>query len=164
MGSRMTSLQVPAFGNAKPVLLPAFFPEQPGKWLLVREAVREGDRKVDYPFMAGDQPYIPASLPALVPEQEAAMSLVGYNLQGDLQATAHIVGADGKDSGEGVVRVIERMPDRADGAARLKASFRPPQLAPGEYTLLVTVTDAAGASQTSTTPFVVRSGGSGAGS
>jgi hypothetical protein len=49
----------------------------------------------------------------------------------------------------------------------MKASFRPPQLAPGEYTLLVTVTDAAGASQTSTTSFVIqngRSSGSGAGS
>jgi VWFA-related protein len=159
IGSRTASLQVPAFGDAKPVLLPAFFPEPPGKWLLVREAAREGDRKVDYPFMVGDQPYIPASRPVLAPEQEAAMSLVGYHLQpGDLRATAHIVGADGHDAGEGVVRVIQRLPDGADGQARVKASFRPPQLAPGEYTLLVTVTDPAGVSQTSTTPFVISSG------
>jgi VWFA-related protein len=156
IGSRVASVQVPAFAADKPVLLQPFFPETPGKWLMVREVAREGDRKVDYPFMAGEQPYIPASRPTLAPGQDAAMSLVAYHLQpGDLQAKAQVLRADGQEAGEGVVRVIKRVSNPKDGSDRVMASFRPPQLQPGEYTVLVTVTDAAGASQTSTATFVV---------
>jgi len=157
IGSRVASVQVPAFGGAKPVLLPPFFPETPGKWLMVREAAKPDDRKVDYPFMAGEQPYIPASLPALTPGQDAAMSLVAYHLKpgGDLQASAQVLRADGQDAGQGVVRVINRASNPKDGSDRVMASFRPPQLSPGEYTVLVTVTDAGGASQTSSATFIV---------
>ena len=50
-----------------------FFPETPGRWLMIRESkTRQG--KADYPFMAKDKPYIPASRPVLEPDREAAMA------------------------------------------------------------------------------------------
>lgn len=159
-GLKVASLEVPAFAQAGPVLLPPFFPEAPGRWLVVREAkARQG--KADYPFMARDKPYIPASRPALEPEREVAMALVGYHLAaGPLTAQALVMTAEGKEAGEGKVALLAREtaaggPDRPD---RITATFRPPRLQPGEYELLLTVTDSQGVSRTSATPFVVGTG------
>jgi VWFA-related protein len=157
-GLKVASLEVPAFAQAGPVLLPPFFPETPGRWLIVRESKsRQG--KAEYPFMAGDKPYIPASKPALEPEREAAMAVVGYHLAaGPLTAQAVVMTAEGKEAGEGKVALLNRE-TTAGGPDRLTATFRPPHLQPGEYELLLTVTDAKGASQTSVTPFVVSAPG-----
>ncbi len=174
---RVVPLQVPAMKEADgPVLLPPFFPEPQGKWLIVREAPREGDRQVPYPFMLGEEPYIPASLPVLAAGQEARMSLVGYNLDldgGPVRVESKILTQDGRDLGPADLKVTTlpqpaAAPETpgtpgtpgppADGAERLQASFRPSSLQPGEYLLLVTLTDTRGRSESSSTPFVVRSG------
>ncbi|HEX9944321.1 MAG TPA: VWA domain-containing protein [Thermoanaerobaculia bacterium] len=154
-GMRVASVEVPAFSQGAPVLLPPFFPEPAGRWLIVREAkARQGE--VPYPFMSRDQPYIPASRPALLPGQDARVSLVGYRLgDGQLTAQAMVMTADGKEVGEGRIEVLGREQGTGDGPDRLAATFRPPQLPPGEYLLLVTVTNAQGAAETSVAPFVV---------
>jgi len=159
-GLKVTSLEVPAFAQGGPVLLPPFFPETPGRWLMVREAKsRQGN--ADYPFMARNQPYIPASLPALEPGRDAAMALVGYHLAaGPLAVQAVVLTAEGKEAGEGKIAMLNRETPSGDGPDRLTATFRPPQLQPGEYELLVTLTDAKGTAQTSVTPFVIRPPGS----
>jgi VWFA-related protein len=159
MGLRVATVHVPAFTAADPVLLPAFFPEPAGKWLIVREAVREGDRQVPYPFMAGEEPYIPASLPAVGPGEEARVSLVGYHLQdGELQAEAKILTAEGQDAGAGEVRLVQRHGRGADGTDRVTAAFKAPRLKPGEYLLMITLTGRNGGAETSVTPFVVKGG------
>ena len=158
-GLKVATVHVPAFAAADPVLLPAFFPEPAGKWLIVREAAGEGDRQVPYPFMAGEEPYIPASLPTLGPGEEARVSLVGYHLrEGDLQAEAKILTAEGQEAGAGEVRVVQRYGRGEDGADRVAAAFKAPRLEPGEYLLMITLTDASGGAETSVTPFVVVSG------
>ena len=155
---RVQPLHVPAFAQAGPVLLPPFFPEPMNKWLLAREQ-RENQVQVPYPFLQAEQPYIPASKPVLGAGQEAAVSLVAYNLPaGDLKAQAKVLSRDGKELGAGELRLLERENGTPD---RLKATFRPPQLAPGEYQLQVTLVDASGATQTSSTVFVVGKGASG---
>lgn len=155
---RVTPLRVPAFAQAGTVLLPPFFPEPPNKWLLAREQ-RENQAQVPYPFLQQQQAYIPASKPVLGPQQEAAVSLVAYNLPaGDLRAQAKVLSKDGKELGTGELRLLEREGGTPD---RLKATFRPPQLEPGEYRLQVTLVDANGAAQTSSTSFVVGKGASG---
>jgi VWFA-related protein len=157
-GLKVASLEVPAFAQAGPVLLPPFFPETPGRWLVVREAkARQG--KAEYPFMARDKPYIPASRPALEPERDAAMALVGYHLAaGPLTAHALVMTAEGKEAGEGKVALLNRE-TASGGPDRLTATFRPPRLQPGEYELLLTVTDSQGTASTSVTPFVVNAPG-----
>jgi VWFA-related protein len=156
-GLKVSSLQVPAFGQAGKVLLPPFFPEPAGKWLTVREAQRQGDRKVPYPFLVKEEPYIPASMPVLAPGQEARLTLVGYNLgvAGGVKAESKVLTADGREVGPGDLRVLEREPGGPATPDQLIASFRPSALQPGEYVLLVTVTDGKGASQTSAASFQI---------
>lgn len=161
-GVRAVPVAVPAFAQPLPVLLPPFFPEPRGKWLMVREAPR-GEQKSapPYPFMARQEPYIPASLPSLASGVPAAVSLVGYNLPaGALKAEARVVAMDGKDLGAGELKVGEREQGGASGPDRLAATFRPPQgLAPGEYRLVVTLTDGQGAVQKSDILFEVAAAG-----
>ncbi|HKH46632.1 MAG TPA: VWA domain-containing protein [Thermoanaerobaculia bacterium] len=155
---RVVPVRVPAFAEAGPFLLPPFFPEAPGKWLMAREAPREGQtQNVDYPFMQDKQPYIPASKPVLTPGQEAPLSLVAYNLgSGDIKAQAKVLSLDGKELGAGDLKLLG---SEAGSPSRLKASFRPPALQPGEYRLRVTLVDPSGATHSSTTAFSVGGGG-----
>jgi hypothetical protein len=144
---------VPAFGKG-PALLPPLFPEPGNRWLIVREAQR--GPQVAYPFMARQQPFVPASRPALAAGAEVPLALVGYDLgAGDLKADARILAADGKEVGSGGVRILQREAATAEGPDRLLAAFRPPGLPPGEYTLRVTLTGAAGPAGASSAPFVV---------
>ncbi len=155
-GMRVSSLEVPAFSQAAPMLLPPFFPEPADRWLMVREVkVREGE--VPYPFMSRKEPYVPASLPVLLPDQAVPLSLIGYGLgTGRLKAQAMVMTADGKEVGEGMIGLVGRESGGAEGPDRLNATFQPPQLQPGDYLLLITVTTATGAAETSVAPFVGR--------
>ena len=153
-GIKSVTVQVPEFAKAEPVLLPAFFPEPAGKWLTVRES--RPDAQAVYPFLIGDQPYIPASLPRLTPGQEAQVSLVAWNLRpGELQAEARIRTPDGRDAGAGRLRIVQRH-GASSGPESLSAVFEPPAgLAPGEYLLTVTLTGPAGEKQSSVSSFLV---------
>ena len=157
MGLQVATVHVPELAQAGPVLLPAFFPEPQGKWLIVREAAREGDREVPYPFVLGTQPYVPASMPVLAAGQGSSVSLVGYRLKpGELRAEAKVLTADGREAGAGTIEGLERLETAADGSDRMVAIFAPPAgLQPGDYMLMVTVIDSAGASETSVAPFQI---------
>ncbi len=153
---RVTPVEVPAFGNGQAALLPAFFPEPPGRWVMVPETPREGQPRPAYPFMLKEQPYIPASLPVLIPGQPAAVVLQGYNLSGDLKADVKVLSADGKEVPGGAFTIAGK---EGGSPVRVSATFQPPALQPGEYTLQVTLTDGAGKADTSTARFAV--GGAG---
>jgi len=157
MGLQVATVHVPELTQAGPVLLPAFFPEPQGKWLIVREAARQGDREVPYPFMLGTQPYVPASMPVLAAGQGSSVSLVGYRLKpGALRAEAKVLTADGREAGAGTIEGLERLETAADGSDRMVAIFAPPAgLQPGDYMLMVTVIDSAGAAETSVAPFQI---------
>ncbi|HEY3570607.1 MAG TPA: VWA domain-containing protein [Thermoanaerobaculia bacterium] len=154
-GLRVASLEVPAFAQGSPVLLPAFFPEPPNRWLMIRQT-KTRKEEIPYPFMARDRPYVPASKPLLTPGAEAVMALTGYHLgAGPLAAQAMIMTADGKEIGAGKVKVLGHEAAAGDGPERLTTTFQPPALPPGDYELLVTVSDPQGKSETSVTPFAV---------
>jgi hypothetical protein len=150
---------VPAFAQAGPFLLPPFFPEPPGKWLMTREAPRgaaTAGQDVPYPFMMREQPYIPASRPVLGSGQDAQLSLVVYNLgDGEVSTSAKVLGADGKEMQSADLTVTDRERGGAARPDRLTASFKAPPLSPGEYRLQVTLSAGSGARQTSSIPFVV---------
>jgi VWFA-related protein len=156
-GLRSQALVVPAFAEPAAVLLPPFFPEAPGHWLMVRETGRGEQQTAPYPFVMEERAYIPASRPVLAAGQEAAVALVGYNLPaGGLKAAARVLAADGKDLGEGDLKIGKRENPNAGGEDRLSATFRPPAgLVPGEYQLVIVLTDAQGATHNSNTRFVV---------
>jgi VWFA-related protein len=157
-GLRVLPLEVPAFAQAAPVLLPPFFPEAPGRWLMVREQPRGEQKDVPYPFMLKDQPYIPSSKPVIGPGQEAQVALVGYNLgSGDVQVRAQVFGADGKEVAPGQIQVLGRESGGAAGPDRMVGTFKVPNLQPGEYTLQVTLS-AGGQADTSSARFTVKGG------
>jgi hypothetical protein len=159
---RVVPVEVPQFAQAEPVLLPPFFPEPANRWLLAREAPRSGQEpnQVPYPFMLKDQPYIPSSRPVLASGQATQVALVGYNLgTGELKAQSKVLTPDGREVGPAEIQLVESEP--GSSPHRLTATFRPPQLQPGQYVLQVTVTNAAGKAETSTTPFVVGAATSG---
>jgi hypothetical protein len=157
MGVKVATVHVPEFAPDDPVLLPALFPEPGDRWLTVREAPRQGDRAVPYPFTAGSETYMPASLPVLAAGEPARIALIGYHFRpGELRAEARVLTADGREAGAGTIEGLERREPAADSSDRLVAAFATPAgLKPGDYMLMVTVTDSAGASETSVTPFQV---------
>jgi len=98
----------------------------------------------------------------LTPGQDSRLVLVGYNLKpGDWRAHAQGMGADGKEMPGGAFKVVDKEVGSGNGPTRLLATFQPPAgLAPGNYSLRVTLTDGGGQAQTSSSPFAV--GGAGA--
>ncbi len=163
-GKRAQVLTVPAFGSTAPVLLPPFFPEVVGRWMVVRELPRGEQRNASYPFTVGDRSYVPAALPALAPGEQAAVALVGYNLgEGELAARATVQSKDGRDLGAGEIRVSGREPGQGGRPDVYRAVFRAPLgLAPGEYRLVVTITGPGG-SQTVSSRFIVAAAAAAAG-
>ncbi|HEV8237847.1 MAG TPA: VWA domain-containing protein [Thermoanaerobaculia bacterium] len=147
---RVNEVVVPAAGE--PALLPPFFPEAAGRWLVVRETLAQGEAQPPYPFMLSGAPFIPASRPLLAAGQAANVVLQGYNLGGDLTAKVEVLGADGTVQPGGVLEL-----GKASGSAPrvVTGTFKAPQLRPGEYRLRVTVTDGAGKSATSVGAFAV---------
>jgi hypothetical protein len=144
-GMRVVPLTVPAFAQAGPVLLPPLFPEPAGRWLLVPEAQREGEKRPDYPFMLDGAPFIPAGSPVLTPRQETRLELAGWNLgDGDLRAVVRVTAADGREVQGGALKIVQR--EKGTGAApdRLLATFRPGELPPGEYRLAIQLTGPTG--------------------
>jgi len=159
--AKVLPLEVPAFTQAATVLLPPFFPETPGRWLLVRKNA-EAPKDIPYPFQMQSQPFIPAALPVLRPGEETAVALMGYHLQpGVLKADSRVFSQAGEEIGSGEVHLGSRQAGATIEPDRVSATFRPPALKPGEYMLLITLTDAAGKAETSTTSFVVGKGASG---
>jgi VWFA-related protein len=152
---RVTEIEVPAFASGEAALLPALFPEPPGRWVMVRETQQPGQAQPPYPFMVKDQPYIPSSRPVLAPGQSAAVVLQGYNLgTGDWKAEAKVLAADGKEMPGGALKLAGKE-GSGGGPVRVSATFEPPALGPGEYLLQVTVTDGAGKAETSVARFAV---------
>src|SRR4029077_18999146 len=77
LSAKVLPLEVPAFTQPAAVLLPPFFPETPGRWLLVRENA-EAPKDVPYPFQMQSEGFIPAALPVLRPGEESRVALMGY--------------------------------------------------------------------------------------
>jgi VWFA-related protein len=163
-GMRVVPIEVPESrqaGPSEPILLPPFFPESKGQWLVTRETQRPGRRDVPLPFRLGDQAFLPAATPILG-GGESRFALLGYNLadEGELRVRSQVLTADGRELQAGDLSLVSRATGEA-GTDRLELSFRPPTLQPGEYLLRVTVTDAAGKAGTATTRFVVAAEGPG---
>lgn len=155
-GLATVSLEVPAYEDASPVLLPPFFVENQRRWFLVREKAPEFERSVIYPFTVNGEPYVPSAHPLLTLDDESQVCLVAYNLGEDAAVDGHIVAADGSVVATAELGRVERTVTGIDGLDKFLATFSPGDLAKGTYTLQVALTDArTGAKQTNSIPFSV---------
>ena len=157
-GVQTARVEVPAYGQTQPVLLPPFFMEDRQKWLLVRENSHEGQQaSVIYPFTVEGQPYVPSARPTLHGESTAKLCLVAYNLgKGDVSVQGQVVAADGKSSVSGHLSKVQRTATGIQGLDKLLATFDSTGLNAGNYVLQVAVTDPkTGVRHASSLPFQV---------
>ncbi len=151
-------LSVPSFEQQETVMLPPFFLEEPGRWLLVRERqdIRAGSSTV-YPFTINGQPYVPAVRPEIGRDEDANFCLVAYNLSdGAVTLDGEVVNSVGETMAGGRLELVERTATGILGLDKLLARFAPSGLAAGHYTLKVALVDpATGRSLSNSIPFSV---------
>ncbi|MEE8524374.1 MAG: VWA domain-containing protein [Thermoanaerobaculia bacterium] len=143
-GVETATVEVPAYELGEPTLLPPFFIDTPGRWLLVRAPVDEGADSVVYPFTVDGEPYVPAARAKLSESEAAKLCLVAYNLgPGELRVDARVLDREGRPVPGGRLSRVERTLTGIAGFDKLLTSFRPQGLSPGSYTLEIEVTDPA---------------------
>src|SRR5262249_49659903 len=126
--TRTARFTVSAMPGGAPALLPPFFVDAPGRWLMARAAARPDAGKAEYPFTIGPESFVPAAEPALENGGEARLALVLYNF-GDpdksppLALRAEVLSADGR-AFPASVTVAGRTSLDAGGARRLLLVFR----------------------------------------
>jgi VWFA-related protein len=140
---------VPKMPGGEPTLLPPFFEEAPGRWLMVRGNPRPDapPRPADYPFAIAGDSFIPSVLPVVAPDGAADVAVVAYNFgaaasPAPLDVRAEIVGPDGT-SRPASVTVARRSDVERGGGRKLSFKFQAAGLAPGRYALKVAVADPA---------------------
>ncbi len=157
-GVQSVKLTVPEYRQEQPELLPPFFVEQPGRWVLVREKAAQGKQTVVYPFTVNGDPYVPSAKPVVRPGQPSELVLVAYNLQrGNLELKGTVVTEDGRELDNiGDLQLVERTPTGIGGLDKLLARFRVDDLRTGNYTLKVALSQrGAGGIQVNSIPFSV---------
>ena len=143
-----TNVTVPEIPGQAPTVLPPFFEEPAGRWLMVRGAPRADapPRPADYPFAIAGDSFIPSVLGSVSAADTARVAVVAYNLGAPvakpepLDVRAEIVGADGK-ARPAAVTVASRSDVERGAGRKVLLDFKPQGLAPGRYALKVAVTD-----------------------
>jgi len=155
-------LSVPDFAAGAPTLSRPLFPEPMGKWVMVTEE-QARRRAVPYPFMLGEQPFIPAAAPVIARKGETRIPLLAYNLgEGELTVFCRLLGADGKEASGVEVSKVERLAGASPGTSALVVHLTHAGLSPGTYTLEVEVSGAgagAGKPLTTSAPVTVEGRG-----
>ena len=150
------SVRVPEIPGGAVTVLPPFFPEPAGRWLMVRANPRADapQRAADYPFAVGGEPFIPAALPTVAPGTETQVAVFTYNVTAKVAALSvkgEVVGADGQ-SRVVPLTIVKASDVERGGGRKLMLTWKPEGLAPGRYVLKVAVSGAGEA----TSPFEVR--------
>ena len=131
-----TSVKVNEVPGVAAVVLPPFFREPAGKWVMVKSTPRADSptRTAEYPFALEGESFIPAALPTLDSSSTADVVVATYNFAGKdklepLQVSSEITGPDGKTRPI-EVQVVKRSDKERSGGRALLLSLqtrRPPR-------------------------------------
>ena len=139
--TRIAQVSVPDFDGAQAALLPPFFIEPEGSWLL-GEQKSEGAVD-DYPLTFGGRKLIPAARPYLRPNSALPVLLVAHNLgPGELEEACRLVPTAGGEPIELDLRLEGRAAGGAPGVERMTARIGTLNARPGDYRLEVTLRQA----------------------
>lgn len=140
---RSVPLTVPTYEEQGTIVLPPFFLETPGRWLLVRERLDDArPGSTIYPFTLKGEPYVPSARPVVARGGETSLCLVAYNLgTGSISLDGEVVNALGQPVEGGLLHLVERTATGIDGYDKLLARFSSTGLEAGHYTLKVVVRD-----------------------
>ena len=124
-------------------LQPPLFPEQPGKWVLIREEESEQRTDVAFPFLRSGEPFIPAARPEVTAGDETPISLVGTDLgAGPVSIRTQVFRPDGEHVADGGEVVLAPGAQAGSGLSQLSGVFvAGKKLSAGDYILSVVVTD-----------------------
>jgi VWFA-related protein len=132
-GFASAPLHVPVAGEAS--FAPALLDESDG-WVMVKAPNRAA--APEYPFVAGENVFVPAVQPALKAGQHYEVALMTRNVPLDtLQVTARIDGNGATQAAP--LSLLGRTPADSSGGVKLMFQLTPPKLAPGEYQLVMTM-------------------------
>ncbi len=152
---RSLDLTVPDFVADSPALLSPFFVEAPGRWMMAREELAPGEELPAFPFMIGQQPFLPAARPVLHRAERVTVHLMAYHLGARPEVSSRVRTASGAEIDGTILAVGGAVPGAA-GQVALAATFDVGLLDAGVYTLEVTARDPASGRQASSSgPFVV---------
>lgn len=156
-GVESVRLTVPDYTRAGPSILPPFFVDPGGAWLLVREQAPVERTSVVYPFVVNGEPFVPSARAEIRRGALARVFVVAYHLGADLGRLEAVVRrGDGVVVQSGSLRIAERTATGIQDLDKLVADFDTASLPPGDYTLEVRRTDANhGSSASPTAAFTV---------
>ena len=135
---RISSLSIPDFGGGGQRLAAPLFPEAPGRSLLVREAPRGEATQPPYPFLFKGKPFVPSTGPALGAGGQAVVAFLGYGTgEVELKLETEVLDGSGKPLAQSEIELAERASGDSGEPEWLFATFRAPNLAPGDYWLRI---------------------------
>jgi len=133
VGYTESVVDVPAYDRAA-VLGGSAIDEKPADWVPVKPPDRDGVPH-DYPFLIGGAMLVPSAAPILQPGVSTRVGLyLGHSTPESVNVAAAIGGRDTP------VNVAARTVG-PDGTAKLLLDFVPPALPPGDYQLMLRVSD-----------------------
>ena len=157
------AVKVPVMPGGAPTVLPPFFQEPAGRWVMVRASARSDapQRPADYPFAVGGDSFIPSLLPTVANGSPVQLAVFTYNFGAGskpaaLAAQGEVVGPDGRTRAAPLA-IVKASDVERGGGRKLLLSWSPEGLAPGRYALRVAVSDpATKATGEGRSEFVVR--------
>ena len=142
-GVESVPLRVPDFTVPAAAILPPFFMDRAGRWLLVREKAPLDAGSVIYPFVVNGEPFVPSARGEIQSGESVAVCVVAYNQDRRLPSLEGLVrGADGQPVRASSLRVRERTATGIAGLDKLVVEFDAVGISPGDYTLEVRFADA----------------------
>jgi hypothetical protein len=148
---RVERLLVPGWDTGVAFLLPPFFAEPPGKWMLAREArLEQPENRRPFPFMLRADPFVPAARPELPAGTVSPVYLLARGLEGSLETIeASLFAPDGHEVRRAGLPVTRRLPGFEEGWTMLVALLDSEGLAPGPYELVIEIPLGSGGGATS---------------
>ncbi|MEM6455826.1 MAG: VWA domain-containing protein [Acidobacteriota bacterium] len=121
---RVHPLRVPDFARDAARLLPPMVAEPRDQWLLVREPADRQREDAPFPFVFGDNPYMPAAAPSVPARGAAAVAALVYGVGDAIEARGHLLDAAGRpvDGAQlgllGARAAVDRLPSSSSCPAR----------------------------------------------
>jgi hypothetical protein len=143
---------VPANGREPALIAPLFIQGPTERWLLVRQAARPGEGagepaggEESYPFLLGGERFVPAVRGDVATGGEAQLLLMGFGLTEDrMTLESRVLDRSGAALEGASLSFLARMDGDEQRPDQVVLAFDPGGLAPGDYTLELTLGDPGG--------------------
>jgi VWFA-related protein len=158
MGFAAEDIVVPDFAQKKPYLVPPLAVSTANGLVLRGKSAHSGEA-LEFPYMIGEDPFLPDAHPAVARNGELRLAIYTYSL-GDpskLRMGGKLLDSSGKPLGDANLSLLGRSSLDETGRSTYLVAFKPGDVTPGSYMLRVIVNDpGSGAARQATTRIEVR--------